>query len=66
MKRSRLKKEAERPHEDDLSFPPQYSEQSKYLILADKFLSLNGPRRNVVSIDSSKHFKGSKNGKKAA
>jgi hypothetical protein len=36
------------------------AEQAKYLLLAGKFLSTNGSGRNVVSIDSSKHFKSSK------
>ncbi|HZP16893.1 MAG TPA: hypothetical protein VFB00_02935 [Terriglobales bacterium] len=27
-----------RPKTDELSFPPPYSEQSRYLILADQFL----------------------------
>jgi hypothetical protein len=57
MKRKRLKKKSEPPEIDDLSFSPPYSEHAKYLALADKFLSLNGARRNVVSIDSSRYFK---------
>jgi len=47
----------ERPHVDDLSFPPPFFEQAKYLELADKFLSTNGIRhKNALQIDSSKHF----------
>jgi hypothetical protein len=66
MKRTRLKQQAKGPHED-LSFLPPYSDQAKYLLLADKFLSTNG-HRNVVRIDSSKHFKRGKQdkGKSAA
>jgi len=66
MKRSRLKKKAVWPHADDLSFLPPYSEQAKYLILADKFLSTNGTRHNVVQIDSSKHFQRTQKKKKVA
>lgn len=52
-----MKKKAERPHEkNDISFLPPYSEQARYLFLADKYLSLDGSR-NVVHIDSSRHFK---------
>jgi len=51
---------------DDLSFPPPYPEQSKFLLIAEKFLSTNGSRHNVVSIESSKHFKGTKKLKQAA
>ena len=58
MKRSRLKKKTEVPGVDELAFPPPFSEQAKYLALADKFLSMNGTRhKNVIRIDSSKHFK---------
>jgi hypothetical protein len=66
MKRTRLKKVAGKPHGNDLSFPPPYSEQAKYLLLADKFLSTNGSRHDVVSIDRSKHFQRGKKTKKAA
>jgi hypothetical protein len=67
MNRSRLKKAAERPPEDDFSFPPPFSEQAKYLALADKFLSADRmARKNVVPINSSKHFKAAKKQKKAA
>ena len=64
MKRSRLKKKALEPDINDLSFPPPYSEQAKYLSLADKFLSTNAARCNVVQIDTHKNFKSNK--KKAA
>jgi hypothetical protein len=66
MKRSRLKKQARGPQVDDLSFLPPYSEQSKFLLLADKFLSTHGSRHNVVSIENSKQFKGTKKVKQAA
>lgn len=65
MKRSRLEKPAQKPARsevDDLSFPPPYSEQAKYLFLADIFLAMER-HRNVVSLDSSRHFKGAKNAK---
>lgn len=52
MKRSRLNNTAQAPDAEDLSFPPPYSEQAKFLLLADKFLSL----------DSSKDFKLAKKG----
>lgn len=65
MKRSRPKQMAKRPHVDDLSFLPPYSEQAKYLLLADKFLSTDG-FHNLVAIDSHKHFKRKKKRKKAA
>lgn len=64
MKRSRLKKKAEGPH-DDISFLPPYSEQAKYLVLADKFLSSNG-WWHVISIDTGKTFPRGKKAKKAA
>jgi len=66
MKSSRLNKKTEEPHGDDLAFLPPYSEQAKYLHLADKALSTNGSRHNVVSIDSSKHFRRRKKTRKAA
>ena len=66
MKRGRLKIQAGRPHADDLSFLPPYSEQAKYLLLADKFLSTNGARHNVVQIESSRYFHNAKKRKKAA
>ena len=65
MKHSWLKKKAEGPH-DDISFSPPYSEQAKYLLLADKFLSTNGSRHNVFSIDSGKTLQRGKKAKKAA
>jgi hypothetical protein len=66
MKSSWLKKtKAEGPHGGDLAFLPPYSEQAKYLLLADKFLSPNGSRHNVVSIDGGKHFQRGKKTKKA-
>jgi hypothetical protein len=63
----------------ELSFPPQYSEQAKYLELADKFLSLeddedgHDPGQSswehngelVRSIDSSKYFNQTKDPKAA-
>ena len=67
MKRSRLEAKAETPHVDDLSFPAPFSEQSKYLALADKFLSTNGTRnKNVAQIDSSRHFQKTTKKKRAA
>ena len=41
MKRNRLKlvSEAPAPEADDLSFPPPFEEQGKYLKLADEFLA---------------------------
>jgi hypothetical protein len=65
MKRDRPKKKAEGTPGEDLSFPPPYSAQAKYLALADKLLSTNG-HRNVVAIDSHEHFYHSKKRKKAA
>jgi hypothetical protein len=65
MKRGRLKTKAGGPHIDDLSFPPPYCEQAKYLALANKFLSMNGSRRNLQT-DKSKHFKDIAKKKKAA
>ena len=65
MKHSRLKKKAGGPH-DDISFLPPYSEQAKYLLLADKFLSTNGSRYNVISIDGGKNVQRGKKAKKAA
>jgi hypothetical protein len=64
MKRSRRKKKAQEPDAHDLSFPTPYAEQAKYLYLADRFLSTNGTRHNVVRIDTHKNFKANK--KKAA
>jgi hypothetical protein len=66
MKRTRLKKVAQRRAADDLAFVPPFSDQAKYLFLADKFLSTNGSRDKIVSIDSSKHFQRGKKAKKAA
>lgn len=56
MNRSRLKLVHKRkPQEDDdFSFMPPYAEQAKYLMLADKFLALNGTHSSgekVVSIE---------------
>jgi hypothetical protein len=65
MKRRRLIKKAEGLQVDDLRFPVSYLDQGKYLLLADKFLALDG-RRNVVAIDSSKRFQAAKKKKKAA
>lgn len=66
MKCSRLKKTAREPEADDLSFLPPYSEQAKYLFLADQFLSTDG-HHNVLPFDTSQHFQRAKNkGKKAA
>jgi hypothetical protein len=53
--------------ESDLSFPPPFQQQAKYLSLADQFLATNnghGPGKKVQEIDSSKHFRRAK--KKAA
>jgi hypothetical protein len=66
MKRSRLKTQAKVPDADDLSFPPPFFEQAKYLALAEKFLSTNATQRNVGQIDSSKHIQREKTAKKAA
>jgi len=66
MKRTRLKKVAQKARTDDLAFLPPYSDQAKYLLLADKFLSTNRSRDAVVSIDSSKHFRHGKKPRKAA
>jgi hypothetical protein len=66
MKRTRLKKVFEKPGADDLAFPPPYSEQAKYLLLADKFLSTQGSRHNIVPIDTGKHFRRRSKAKEAA
>jgi hypothetical protein len=53
--------------ESDLSFPPPFQQQAKYLSLADQFLANNNGhvrQRKVQAIDSSKHFQKAK--KKAA
>jgi hypothetical protein len=53
--------------ESDLSFPPPFQQQAKYLSLADQFLANNNGHvrpRKVQAIDSSKHFQKAK--KKAA
>jgi hypothetical protein len=53
--------------ESDLSFPPPFQQQAKYLSLADQFLAnSNGHvrRGKVHAIDTSKHFQKAK--KKAA
>jgi len=46
--------------ESDLSFPPPFQQQAKYLSLADKFLANNNghlPGGKVQAIDSSRHFR---------
>jgi hypothetical protein len=63
-------------HASELSFPPPYSEQAKYLELADKFLRLGESSKNgnkpeyegelVRPIDSSKFFNQATKAKKAA
>jgi hypothetical protein len=51
--------------ESDLSFPPPFQQQAKYLSLADQFLANNnGHGRKIQAIDSSKRFRRAK--KKAA
>jgi hypothetical protein len=51
--------------EPDLSFPPPFQQQAKYLSLADQFLANNnGHGRKTQAIDSSEHFRRAK--KKAA
>jgi hypothetical protein len=51
--------------ESDLSFPPPFQQQAKYLSLADQFLANNnGHGRKIQAIDSSKRFRRVK--KKAA
>jgi hypothetical protein len=51
--------------ESDLSFPPPFQQQGKYLWLADQFLAnSNGHAGKVQAIESSKHFRRAK--KKAA
>jgi hypothetical protein len=65
MKRTR-KKAVPKPPADDLSFIPPYCEQAPYLLLADKFLSLDGSRQKVGSVDSNKRFRRTKKQKKAA
>lgn len=54
----RLKIVRERKHhEDDLSFIPPYSEQAKYLDLANTFLSpenANKDQENVISIEQAR------------
>jgi len=52
----------------DLSFPPPFQEQAKYLELANKVLATDGqPQRadNVQPIDSSRHLRKSKTKKVA-
>jgi hypothetical protein len=65
MPRKRLTTKADPPHTDDLAFLPPYSEQAKYLALANQFLSRDY-HRNVISIDSSKQFRRPKKDKKVA
>lgn len=65
MKRARLKKVAQKP-DDDLAFLPPYSEQAKYLLVADNFLSTNGSRHYLISINGSEHSQREKKAKKAA
>jgi hypothetical protein len=46
--------------QDDLSFPPPFHQQSKYLALADMFLCPGVPERTdkkVRSIDTSHYFR---------
>ena len=65
MKRIRLNKAGQTPQTDDLSFLPPYSEQAKYLALADKFLSTD-EHQNVVSIDGTRQSGHEKKARKAA
>jgi hypothetical protein len=54
--------------ESDLSFPPPFQEQAKYLSLADQFLANNNGHfrgGKVQAIDSSRHIQRAKK-KKAA
>lgn len=65
MNRSRLKLVHKRkPQEDnDLSFMPSYAEQAKYLMLADKFLALDGThhrRGEVLSIEVRRNLQSKK------
>jgi hypothetical protein len=61
MKKRTRQKLAPPPEENDLAFPPPFSEQAKYLALADQFLASNQSLpvtdSNLVSIESSKAFK---------
>jgi hypothetical protein len=63
MKRGRSKSRPG-PNANDIAFPPPYAEQSKYLVLADKFLSSDGSEapgsetaQNVISIESGESFR---------
>jgi hypothetical protein len=64
MKRNRLKLVSEAParEADDLSFPPPFGEQAKYLKLADEFLartSVEQEQRNgkIISIGTGRRAK---------
>jgi hypothetical protein len=51
---------------NDLSFPPPYQQQARYIELANLALSRNGSKsENLVSIDAEKRFRTAKS-KKAA
>ncbi len=72
MKRNRLKlvSEAPAPEADDLSFPPPFEEQGKYLKLADEFLARTSveqePREGkIISIGAVRRVKNRKS-KRAA
>ena len=63
MKRNRLKlvAQAPAPEADDLSFPPPFEEQGKYLRLADEFLARTSVEQEqsgkIISIGTGRRAK---------
>ena len=63
MKRNRLKLVSEAParEADDLSFPPPFGEQAKYLKLADEFLARTSDEQEqsgkIISIGAGRRAK---------
>ena len=61
MKRNRLKLVAQAPEADDLSFPPPFEEQGKYLRLADEFLARTSVEQEqsgkIISIGAGRRAK---------
>ncbi len=63
MKRNRLKLVSEAPagEADDLSFPPPFGEQAKYLKLADEFLARTSVEQEqsgkIISIGAGRRAK---------
>ena len=70
MKRNRLKLVAQAPEDDDLSFPPPFEEQGKYLRLANEFLARTSVEQEqrkgkIISIGAGRRAKNRKS-KRAA